>query len=110
MNKQESLVRLSEIKSQDQDIILTVLEVLGALQDQDIDSVIREYKKLLKGELVIAKVLTRVELSSGQKSELEKTIKEQHQDTEVIFSYRVDSNLRDSLRVEIGDKIFRYSI
>lgn len=108
MDIKEILIKLSDINKEDK--VLTVLDVMSLVADENLEAVVDGYKKMLKGEIVVADVYTRVKLDADQKSELEKKINAQYKNVEVLYNYKVKSDLADSLRVEIGDKVYRYSI
>lgn len=82
--------------------ILKMLELVNN-PGASIKEIVEFYEKIVKGELLIIDIVSRIELDQNQKENLEGKIKEEIKQ-DLAFNYEIKSNISRPLIVRINDK------
>lgn len=77
---------------------------------KDVNEVIEIYEELVAAKAYVAVVATRMPLTDLQKKEIEKKVKGSIKADKFYFKYVVNKEIGSTLKVEVNDKIFKYSI
>lgn len=105
MDSKEIAKAIFNLSKGKQDFGLGVLEIIALLGQGNVNDVIRIYKQILSGQVKIAEVFVKNELSKEQMSEIEKKVQAKFQDVELIFEFNSSDHNKAGILIKIGDNV-----
>lgn len=97
-------------KKNQRDDVLWLLESLKLIkQNPDLTKVIAEYKRILTKELVIAEVITSVELNDNQKRDIQTKVTKKFDKSELVFLFNVDKKVEGGIVIYVGDNLVEFN-
>lgn len=109
MTEKEIAARIY-LKSGDvNDPVELLLEVLSLAESANKASVLETYKTLKSGELVATHVITSVELTNEQKSQLEKKVAAKFSEKNLVFVFSVDKQVKHGIEIKVGDDLVDFN-
>lgn len=106
--EKQTAAKLYKSTKQSEDITLLMLNVLLVSKDQDVKNIIDFYRQIVSGKLLVADIMSSIELTLEQKSTLEQKLNQKFKDTELVYLYTIDASVDQGISIIVGDNRIQF--
>lgn len=107
--EKELAARLYKKSNSSQDLGYVILSAFSLLKEADVDNVLQAYEKIISGELVIADVVTSVELGPQQKQQIISKLTSLFTKQELVFLFSLEQGVEKGIKIKVGDDSVQFS-